>query len=265
MSPSSADNGDTPAVVSAGYPDPASQPRSSGAAPPVRQVPGMAAYRPSAVRSPQEFDYRLRGLSAEPTGHVTAAPARTDRPHGRRRGPLLAKVAVLLGLAALAALLLQAFVIRPFSVPGNAMTPTLQPGDRIIVVKSGTLEAIRRGQIVVFHPPRFLPCTIVGGRGGDLALRVVALPGQTIWSVAGTIFVDGRPLHERGWYSPRSGQVGSAPIRRTRLAQGQYFVMADNRSDACDSRVFGPIAQSSIVGEGLAVVVRHGHLFLRRL
>jgi type IV secretory pathway protease TraF len=41
--------------------------------------------------------------------------------------------------------------------------------------------------------------------------------------------------------------------------------MADNRSDSCDSRSFGPVLQSSIVGEGIAVVGRNGHVFLSTL
>jgi signal peptidase I len=165
-----------------------------------------------------------------------------------------------------AVLLLQSYVIQPFAVPGNAMSPTLQAGDRILVLKSGLLEGpIRSGDIVVFRPPRSLGCTVVGGRGGDLVLRVVALPGDTIWSVGETIFVDGRLLRERGWYNPRSGQVGSTPIRSTALGRDQYFVLADNRSDACDSRVFGPISRSSVVGEGIAIVGRHGHVFLGTL
>jgi signal peptidase I len=215
---------------------------------------------------PQELDRRLRGLHAEPAEAVAAAPSRTDQPQ-RRRGPLLAKAAVFLALAALAVLLLQAYVIQPFAVPGDAMSPTLQSGDRILVLKSGLLQGpIRSGQIIVFHAPKSLPCTVAGGGGGgDLALRVVALPGDTIWSVGDTIFVDGRPLGERGWYDRRFGQVGSTPIRSTRLAPAQYFVMADNRADACDSRVFGPISKSSVVGEGIAVVGRHGHVFLGTL
>jgi type IV secretory pathway protease TraF len=42
-------------------------------------------------------------------------------------------------------------------------------------------------------------------------------------------------------------------------------VMGDNRSDACDSRLFGPITKSSVVGEGIAVVGRHGHVFFGTL
>ena len=119
----------------------------------------------------------------------------------------MAKVAAFLIAAALACWLLQAFVAQPFLVPGGAMAPAIQPGDRILVVKAGLLESpVRTGQVVVIRPPRFLPCTVNGtGNAVDLVLRVVALPGQTIWSIGDTIFVDGRPLHETGWYSPRSG------------------------------------------------------------
>jgi signal peptidase I len=226
--------------------------------------PAAGARQATTVRSPQELDYRLRGLHAEPTADVPVPPDRADQ--HRSRGPVVAKVAAFLVLAGLAVLLLQAFVIQPFAVPGNAMSPTLQAGDRILVLKSGLLQGpIRSGEIVVFRASRSLPCTVVGGRASDLVLRVVALPGDTIWSVGDAIFIDGRPLSERGWYNPRYGQVGSTPIRSTTLSSGEYFVMADNRSDACDSRAFGPIPKSSVVGEGIAIVGRHGHVFFGAL
>ena len=100
------------------------------------------------------------------------------------------------------------------------MTPSIQAGDRILVVKSSILTGhIHSGEIVVFQPPKSLACTVVGGGSGDLVLRVIALPGQTIWSVRHSVFVDGQPLRERGWYDPRFGQVGSTPIRSTTLAR----------------------------------------------
>jgi len=267
MSPSSSNDGDSPAVMADGPPQrPERRPPPGAAAGPGRHGRGVAAHRGTAVRSPQELDYRLRGLSTDPTDYVSAAPIRPDRQRRpRRHGPLLAKVAILLVVAALAAWLVPAFVVQSFSVPSGAMSPTLQAGDRILVAKSGLLEGpIHTGQIVVFRPPHFLPCTVVGG-GGDLVLRVVALPGQTIWSIGNTIFVGGRPLLERGWYNPRSGQVGSRPIPSTTLVQNQYYMLGDNRSSSCDSRVFGPISGSSIVGEGIAIVVRDGHMSLGKL
>jgi signal peptidase I len=232
---------------------------------------GAASPQATAVEPPEQLDWRLRSLHTEPTAEVAATPdvasTQTDQHHHYHlRRSMVAKVAVFLAVAVLAVLLLQRFVIQPFAVSGDAMAPTLQPGDRILVLKSGLLEGpIRSGEIVVFHPQQSLPCTVVGGHVGDLVLRVVALPGDTIWSVGDTIFVDGRPLHERGWYDARFGQIGSAPIRSITLASGQYFVMADNRSDACDSRAFGPISKSSVVGEGTAIVGRHGHVYFGSL
>ena len=217
---------------------------------------------------PRVADYRLRGLVIDETFPVPTPPPRPERhPRIRQRHlPIIVEVAALVAVALLAVWLLQAFVVQPYGVPGNSMTPTLLAGDRILVVKSGPFAGtIGSGQIVVLRPPQFLPCTLVGGRSGDLVLRVVALPGQTIWSVARTIFVNGQPLQDHGWYNPRYGQVGSAPIRSTTLGRNQYFVLADNRSDTCDSRVFGPISKSSIVGTGVAIVVRHGHFYLRKL
>ena len=152
MSPSSAGNGDP------------------------RAPRGEAAAAATAVRLPQEST-PAAGHRRRADGRRTRHADPTDR-HQRRRRPFLVKAAVFIALAALAVLLLQAFVIQPFAVPGNAMSPALQAGDRILVVKAGLLEGpVRSGEIVVFRPPRSLPCTVIGGSGGDLVLRVVALPG----------------------------------------------------------------------------------------
>lgn len=263
MSQSSVDNRDSLVGVTERLPDGTADYFRTATGPGRRAV---GAHRATPVRS-HRLDHRVRTLGTQPANHVPTMSTRMDGQPRRRRGhiPLLAKVAVLVGVAALAALLLQSFVVQPFSVPGNAMTPTFLAGDRILVVKSGVLASpIRSGEIVVFQPRKHLPC-MSGSRGGDLVLRVIALPGETIWSVDNTVFVDGRPLSEREWYNPDFGQLGSTPIASTTLGRGQYFVMADNRSDACDSRAFGPISQSSIVGEGIAIVGRDGHVFFRTL
>lgn len=225
--------------------------------------------RTTAIRSPQELDYRLRGLILDPEGYLPTAPVQPERQRRRPRRlrPLAAKVAAFVIAAALAGWLLQAFVAQPFVVPGSAMAPTIQSGDRILVVKAGFLESpVHSGQIVVVRLPRFLPCTVRGTAGAsDLVLRVVAVPGQTIWSIGQTIFVDGRTLQEKGWYSPRSGPVGSKAIASTTLSADQYFVLGDNRSSACDSRAFGPVSWASIVGQAVAVVAHNHHVYLQKL
>lgn len=238
---------------------------------PTTQNDNSPGRRASASRSPHEFDYRLRGLilGPGPDGYVPAAPAPPERRHRRSLslGPIVVKLVAFLLAAALVYWLIQAFVAQPFLVPGSAMSPTLQSGDRVLVVKAGFLESpVRSGQIIVIRPPHHLPCTVKGtGTAGDLLLRVVALPGQTIWSMGDTIFVDGRPLREKGWYSPRHGPVGSRPISSTALGPNQYFVLGDNRASACDSREFGPVAKSAIVGEAVATVARDHHVYLHKL
>jgi signal peptidase I len=218
---------------------------------------------------PRAADYRLRGLVIDETIPAPVPPPRPERPPRirQRHVPIMVEVAALAAVALLAVWLLQAFVVQPYAVPGATMAPAIQAGDRILIVKAGPLIGpIHSGEVVVLRPPKSLSCAVAGGGGvGDLVLRVVAMPGQTIWSVGNTIFVGGRPLHERGWYDPRFGQVGSTPVPSTSLGQNQYFVMGDNRSLACDSRAFGPISRSAIVGRGVAIVVRRGHVFFRSL
>jgi signal peptidase I len=255
MNPMSGENGD-PVAVLRGIPPP----RTAG-----QQVSDAARGGRHARNT--KPDYRVRRLDTQSRGPVPTVSTRMDGQRARRRAiPRVANAIVLVVVAALAALVLNGFVVHPYSVPGNAMTPTFKAGDRILVARPGVLtSSIRTGDIVVFRPQQDLPCSVVGHQGGYLVSRVVALPDQTIWSVGNTIFVDGRPLRDAGWYDPRFGQLGSTPIVSTRLGSGQYYVMADNRSDACDSRAFGPVSQSAIIGAGIAIVARGGRVFVRAL
>jgi signal peptidase I len=168
-------------------------------------------------------------------------------------------------VVAVGATVLRTSVVQPFSVPSSAMLPTLQPGDRILVVKSSRLAGpVRSGDIVVFRRPAYFPCSAQkGNKSQDLVQRVVAVPGETIWSKGNRIYVNGRLLAEHGWFDKKFGQVGPAPILFTKVPAGKYYVMGDNRSDSCDSRAFGTIPRVSIVGKVFAVVVRHSHLFVR--
>ena len=222
--------------------------------------------RAETVRSRRGPDRRLRGLELgrQDTDEVPVRPARKDRPRRRRRRRLVTKWVLVLTVATFAAVLLRVSVVQPFSVPSAAMVPTLQVGDRILVVKSSRLAGpIQSGDIVVFHHPKLFPCSAGRDQSGDLVQRVIGLPGDTIWSVGNKIYIDGQQLYERGWYDSKYGQVGSTSILRTKVPPSEYFVMGDNRSDSCDSRAFGTIARSSVVGKVFAVVGRDGHPYLR--
>jgi signal peptidase I len=261
MSRSPSDKADPAAIRNGGDSEyPAGRPRPEAGAGPRHDATAVVPSPASPGNMGQVYDHRLRGIRSGPTGDVPVISVGTDHRIRQRRRPLLAIVVVFVAVAALAVLLLQTFVIQPFTVHGDAMTPTLLTGDRILVLKPGLLTGpIRSGDVIVFHLPKSPSC-VVGSGSGDMVRRVVAMPGEVIWSAGDTIFVDGRPLRDMGWYDHRFGQVGSTPVRRTTLGAGRYFVLADNRSDACDSRAFGPISESSVVGEGIAVVARHGHV-----
>ncbi len=158
-------------------------------------------------------------------------------------------------VALLVAVLLRSFVVQTFYVPSGSMLPTLQVGDRIIVDKLH--GPINRYDIVVF---RRTPGD-TGTTDADLVKRVIGLPGETIWSVGDTIYVDGKALDE-SWLPSTVGSdcpQSAYAITKTHIPAGDYFVMGDCRGNSEDSRAWGFVPSSYIVGKVFVVVWRHGH------
>jgi signal peptidase I len=141
--------------------------------------------------------------------------------------------------------LIRAFLFQSFYIPSPSMTPVLMPGDRVLVSKlSYRLHDVHRGDIVVFkRPPRLTPAE-AGPEVKDLVKRVIGLPGDTVESRNGQLIVDGKTLNEPYL---ASGTV-TTPIPPTHLTANHYWVMGDNRSVSEDSRYFGSISGSLIVG-----------------
>jgi signal peptidase I len=181
-------------------------------------------------------------------------------PAARGRARTLAGWAVALLVALSLALGLRAFVFQVFSIPSSSMESTLDINDRILVWKAFfSWHDVHQGDIVVFtHPPR----DHCPGPDSDLVKRVVALPGQTIYSAGGNIYVDGRrlaepylPLHEP-LGPPIPGATSRAPLR---VPPGELYVMGDNRPVSCDSRFWGPIKGTSVVGKAVVLFWHHDH------
>lgn len=166
---------------------------------------------------------------------------------------------VVIVIAVAVALVVRATALETFTIPTASMEPTLNVGDRILVAKAFfNWHDVHEGEIVVFtHPPRDTDC--VGPPNEDLVKRVIALPGQTISSRGNTIYIDGRRLSEP--YLPTPDPLGPAIASGPngtayRVPAGEFFVMGDNRAISCDSRSWGPIKGSTIVGD---VVLRFWH------
>jgi signal peptidase I len=169
----------------------------------------------------------------------------------RRRWRALAETAILILVAVLLAGLLRTFAFQTFWIPSSSMVPTLGVYDRILVQKAFfTWHDVREGDIVVFSQPPLDHCG--GSQGGDLVKRVIALPGQTIYSSDSRIYVNGRLLSEP--YLPHEDPLGppipDASSRHPyRVPPGEFYMLGDNRAISCDSRYWGPIEGSSIVGK----------------
>ena len=175
-----------------------------------------------------------------------------DTPHTSR---WLREAIIVVVVAVLVAVLLRTFVVQTFFLPSGSMEPTLHVGDRILVNKlSYHLHGVGRGDIVVFSRPPAENCG--GPEVNDLVKRVVGLPGETLSLSGGHVYVDGRrldeswlPASEQGMTRPGPGGTAYGLQHAYRVPPNDYFVMGDNRTDSCDSRFWGPIGKSLIVGK----------------
>jgi signal peptidase I len=167
----------------------------------------------------------------------------------------LIEMAVVVVAAVVIAVILRTFVVATYSIPSGSMEPTLQVGDRILVNKlSYHLHPVHRGDIVVFARPAAENCG--GTPVSDLVKRVVGLPGDTISLSGGYVYIDGKKLDESWLPSSEQGITQQGPAgnnsnlaRPYKVPTNDYFVMGDNRQDSCDSRYWGPISRSLIVGK----------------
>ena len=173
-----------------------------------------------------------------------AAPTPSEEHRGVRN--LVEWVAIIVGALAVA-LIVKTFLIQAFFIPSLSMFPTLDEGDRVLVNKlSYKLHDVNRGDLVVFERPKGQPESQIK----DLIKRVVALPGETIESREGTVYIDGKQLQED--YLVEGVTTENLP--RQEIPAGHVFVMGDNRSDSADSRVFGAIDEDTIIGRAFVRV-----------
>ena len=120
------------------------------------------------------------------------------------------------------------FLIRLIGVDGHSMVPTLQNGDRLLVLSSLLDSDYEYGDIVVMREESFLEEPIVK--------RVIATEGQTvdIDFEAGVVYVDGEALDEPYINEPTYMEEGTEfPLT---VPEGCIFVMGDNRNHSSDSR-----------------------------
>lgn len=179
---------------------------------------------------------------------------------------LILTVAVAIGLA----LLVEAFVVKPYRIPSSSMEPTLNIGQRILVNRLGAdFGSPRIGDILVFHPPADYTACADPQQGANaegepdaqacdtparsespvtFVKRVVGLPGDRLRIVDGHVIRNGQ--RESDGYTIRCGSSPACDFPRTIVVpKGTYYMMGDNRPDSEDSRFWGPVPKGWIIGQ----------------
>lgn len=155
------------------------------------------------------------------------------------------------------------FLFQPFFVQGSSMDTNFADGDYLIVNEFGykqtsadfkgvhffTLNSFKdlsRGDVVVFRYPL--------NPSQFFIKRVIALPGEQVKVADGkvTIFNNQHPegfvLDEKAYLPANLVTNGAVTMA---LKSDEYFVLGDNRPFSHDSRAWGPLPKSDVIGKVL--------------
>ncbi len=179
----------------------------------------------------------------------------------------LIELVVTVAVAVALALLIQAFIVKPYRIPSPSMVPTLKVGQRVLTNRLSGNPSV--GDIVVFHPPHGAdfdnPLCGASNQGNGtpqacdkptpqqssqtFIKRVVGGPGDTISIIDGHVYRNG--VREKDKYIIQCDPGTPACNFRTpiKIPPGEYFMMGDNRPDSEDSRYWGPVPDKWIIGD----------------
>ena len=175
-------------------------------------------------------------------------------------------------LAALAvALAVQAFLVKPYRIPSGSMLPTVRVNQRVLVNRLALdFSSPHVGDIIVFHPPKnyaqgcanpqqgenqagqdaAAACDTTWGQKSSQTFikRVVGLPGDRLSIRNGHVIRNGQAEPDR-YIAPCAGDAACSFPQTITVPPGDYYMMGDNRPDSEDSRFWGPVPRSWIIGK----------------
>lgn len=151
--------------------------------------------------------------------------------HLRKLCPTL----LILLLFACLCIALNQFIFHTVRIAGTSMVDTLRSGDIALVTRYDyRIGEAQRGDIVECSFP---------GRTGTYIKRLIGLPGERVEIISSRVYIDGEPISE-----PYA--TGSSETYSIQLAEDEYLVLGDNRSESYDSRAqdMGPIGSENLLG-----------------
>jgi signal peptidase I len=136
---------------------------------------------------------------------------------------------------------IRVFVISPFIVEGESMHPTFENLDYLIVDEIVyAFKAPARGDVVVFRYPSDPKIFFIK--------RIIGLPGETVAINRGVVTITTTSGETLSLAEPYIVNEDATYTRSVSLTDGEYFVMGDNRPNSSDSRVWGVLPRSNIIG-----------------
>lgn len=140
------------------------------------------------------------------------------------------------------------FFLQPHQVVGNSMLPNFHDKEYILTDKiSYRFREPRRGEIVIFKSPE--------DKDKDFIKRIIVLPNEKIKITEGKVFVNNKKLEE-DYIDPDLQTPGGKFLPENReitVPKDEYIVLGDNRLNSSDSRSWGTIKTSAIIGKALLV------------
>lgn len=148
------------------------------------------------------------------------------------------------------------FLGRPFTVSGASMYPTLHNGDRMVLSKVGN---IHRFDVVILKAP---------DENVEYIKRVIGMPGDTIEMKSGVLYINGKkveqPFINTEVLAKQTVFMDDFTLEsltgESKVPEGKYFVLGDNRGVSKDSRMIGFIDRSAIEGKAVFTIWPFGRI-----